>query len=172
MPRVQGDTAHLTLPRFLRRFLPLCARRIKATEGRRRALLAATPSCACCSSSPKISHRFARCDFRGPHYWGTLIINGRKFTLFPKAASIRLLGGAFSGYARGWFLTMPYRALLASASASPPCSRKSRFAAIFRESAVLYLFVIITRANRITFLRQRTQFADTSAHGKGEAAAL
>ena len=135
-------------------------------------MLASLPSCACCSSSPKISHRFARCDFRGPHYCGTLIINGRKFTLFPKAVGMRLLGGAFSGYARGWFLTMPYRALLASASASPPCSRKSRFAAIFRESAVLYLFVIFTRASRITFLRQRTPFADTSAHGKGEAAAL
>ena len=40
---------------------------------------------------------------------------------------------AFSGYARGWFLTIPCRALLASASAPPPYSRKSRFAAIFRE---------------------------------------
>ena len=62
---MEGDTAVQTLSRFLRRFLPLY-RRNKATDGRRRALLAAIPSYTCCSSSPKISHRFARCDFRGP----------------------------------------------------------------------------------------------------------
>ncbi len=30
------------------------------------------------------------------------------------------------------------------------------------------VILIIYRASRITFLRQRTQFADTSAHGRGE----
>ena len=44
---------------------PLIARRNKATEGRRRAMFAAKPSYTCCSLSPKISHRYARCDFRG-----------------------------------------------------------------------------------------------------------
>ena len=34
------------------------------------------------------------------------------------------------------------------------------------------IILIIYRASRITFLRQRTQFADTSAHGRGEAAAF
>ena len=34
------------------------------------------------------------------------------------------------------------------------------------------VILIISRASRITFLRQRTPFADTSAHGRGEAAAL
>ena len=61
---------------------------------------------------------------------------------------MRLFGGAFSGYARGRFLTMLCRALLASASAPPPYSRKSRFAAIFRENLVLYL--IISRASKTT----------------------
>ena len=48
---------------------PLMPRRNKATEGRRRAMFAATPSYTCCSLSPKISHRYARCDFRGPRYF-------------------------------------------------------------------------------------------------------
>ena len=60
---------------------PLVARRNRATEGRRRAKLAAKPSYTCCSSSPKISHRFARCDFRGPRlFQRTHIIKYRRFT--------------------------------------------------------------------------------------------
>ena len=48
---------------------PLMPRRNKATEGRRRAMFAAKPSYTCCSLSPKISHRCARCDFRGSRYF-------------------------------------------------------------------------------------------------------
>ena len=63
------------------RGFPLCPRRNKATEGRRRAKLAAKPLYTCCSSSPKISHRCARCDFRGPRLFkGTHIIKSRTFT--------------------------------------------------------------------------------------------
>ncbi|HIY97523.1 MAG TPA: hypothetical protein H9729_07525, partial [Candidatus Borkfalkia excrementigallinarum] len=42
-----------------------------------------------------------------------------------------------------------------------PQNRRHQLAEIFASR-------IITRASRITFLRQRTQFADTSAHGRGE----
>ena len=53
----------------------LCgARRNKATEGRRRAMFAAKPSYTCCSLSPKISHRYARCDF-----WGPRLIKGTPY---------------------------------------------------------------------------------------------
>ena len=44
-------------------------------------MFAAKPSYTCCSSSPKISHRFARCDFRGPRlFQRTHIIKCRRFT--------------------------------------------------------------------------------------------
>ena len=77
-------------------------------------------------------------------------------------AGMRQIGCAFSGYARGRFLAIPCRVLLASASAPPPCSRKSRYAAIFREIFDLF-FKIITRARKITLFRRATLFANTFA---------
>ena len=70
-----------------------------------------------------------KCDFP----CATVYRKSRNFTLFPKAVDMRQIECAFSGYARGRFLTKPCRALLVSASAPPPYSRKSRCAAIFRE---------------------------------------
>ena len=66
---------------------------------------------------------------------------------------------AFSGYARGWFLTIPCRALLASASAPPPYSRKSRFAAIFREYLVLYNNQMRTRICKNFCFRRKGEAA-------------
>ena len=66
---------------------------------------------------------------------------------------------AFSGYARGWFLTIPCRALLASASAPPLYSRKSRFAAIFREYLVLYNNQMRTRICKNFCFRRKGEAA-------------
>ena len=66
---------------------------------------------------------------------------------------------AFSGCARGWFLTIPCRALLASASAPPPYSRKSRFAAIFREYLVLYNNQMRTRICKNFCFRRKGEAA-------------
>ena len=49
---------------------------------------------------------------------------------------------AFSGCARGKFVATPCRASLASVSAPPLCSRKSRCVAIFREILDLYFIII------------------------------
>ena len=46
----------------------------------------------------------------------------------------------FSGCARGRFLTMPYRASFASASAPPPCSRKSRSLCSLRFSVSFWFY--------------------------------
>ena len=52
---------------------------------------ALTPSYTCCSSSPKISHRSARCDFRGPRYFkGTHIIIMPLFHPFRKARDCQI----------------------------------------------------------------------------------
>ena len=75
---------------------------------------------------------------------------------------MRLFGGAFSGYARGRFLTMPYRALLASALAPPPCSRKSRYAAIFRE---IFGFIFYNNLSR----KQNDAFALAHLHLRASA---
>ena len=66
---------------------------------------------------------------------------------------------AFSGCARGWFLTIPCRALLASASAPPPYSRKSRCAAIFREYLVLYNNQMRTRICKNFCFRRKGEAA-------------
>ena len=72
-----------------------------------------------------------------------------------KNTNSRKQNRAFSGYARGWFFAIPCRALLASASAPLPYSRKSRFAAIFRE---IFGFIIINNCAPL--------FANTFAYGK------
>ena len=101
---------------------------------------------------------------------GTLIIYGQKFTLFPKAVCMRLFGGAFSGYARGRFLTMPYRALLASASAPPPCSRKSRYAAIFREIFGFIFYNNLSRKQNHAFALAHLHLRESAFAGKVNAA--
>ena len=49
------------------------ARRNKATMCMRRVSLAARRICACCSFFPKISHRYARCDFWEPCFFAALL---------------------------------------------------------------------------------------------------
>ena len=77
---------------------------------------------------------------------------------------------ALSGCARGEFAAMPWRALLISASAPPPCSRKSRSLCSLRFSVRIldlvfyYNILIVNCASKTTLLPERTQFVAYLRH--------